>query len=278
MYLIVGSDGLIGSALRQKFTVQGIRHVATSRHPDSSQIPLDLASDPDTWDIPGQVDAAFLCAAHTNLKDCDDSSGQTAFINVERTAEIAQRLLARGAFVVFLSTSYVFDGSKPFQRPSDPCSPKTEYGRQKMRAEQELLSLSKDVAVIRPTKIMHQSMPLLRGWKESLQKGEVIRPFRDFLFCPILLSFVVNALEKIADRKLSGITHLSADRDVSYAELAHSLAEWLGADMNLVQPVSARPEMRGFSTLNMDRAVQELGIHVPSVSDSINFLRREILK
>jgi dTDP-4-dehydrorhamnose reductase len=272
MVLIAGSDGLIGAALKESIISQGISCWATSRRSGSKVPRLDLVDDPNSWQLPGKVDTAFLCMAQCSLKACEEAPVQTAFINVERTVELARRLLARDAFVVFLSTNLVFDGSRPFFTPDDPPNPTTEYGRQKLSAENALQSLYSNVAIVRLTKVVHPNMALIQAWRETLQRGEIIQPFCDFLFSPIQLSFVVDALEKIAARKLVGITHLSGDCDVSYEELARMLAKSLSVDEALVRSTSAPPEKRGFSTLNMDRAVRELGIQVPSVLQSLEFL------
>ena len=273
MYLIIGANGLIGKSLSRSFASQMIPHCMTSRHPGPGCIGLDLADDSEIWKLPVEpIDTAFFCAAQTSSKSCEEDPLQSAHINVENTVKLAHRLLDAGAFVIFPSTNLVFDGSKPFFIPDDAPNPTTEYGRQKARAERALLNLSRNVAVVRLTKVVHPGMALFRSWAESLQKGDVIHPFSDLLLSPISLDFTVSALERIASRKPSGITQLSGDRDISYEDCARVLAKWLNASEKLIQPVNAPSGRMGFSTLNMDRAAHELDLQVPSALETIDAL------
>src|SRR5690606_26325829 len=114
---------------------------------------LDLADDPPRWRLPEDVAVAFLCAAVTALRSCEADPAGTARANVEHTARLASMLVGRGAFVVFLSSNLVFDGSEPRRRADAPTCPATEYGRQKAAAEGALLAMG-GVSIVRLTKVV----------------------------------------------------------------------------------------------------------------------------
>ncbi len=278
MQLIIGADGLIGGALSQGFSRQGHPHLMTSLRPVGGQIKLDLGGSFETWELPhAQIDTAFLCAAQTSLKSCEEDPERSALINVTNTVKLAARLLDAGAFVIFLSSNLVFDGLKPFYAEDDVPNPKLEYGRQKARAERALLELSGNVAVVRLSKVVHPGMALFRSWADSLRNGGVIHPYSDLMMSPISLDFTVEAIEKIALKRAGGITHLSSDRELSYEDCARMLAKEMDACETLIQPVQAPAGRAGFSTLNMGRAVRELGIAVPSAIETLNTLFKNML-
>jgi dTDP-4-dehydrorhamnose reductase len=248
--LIVGGDSLIGRALHESYRAAGAPCVETSRR--AGQHPqLDLAASPETWELADSYSAAFLCAGRTKLADCETHPAETALINVNRTTELARTVWERGTFIVFLSTNLVFDGHKAFPAVDDAQNPTTAYGRQKAEAEKILRELGERVAIVRLTKVVHAGMPLLLDWAAALRRREVIHPYSDTVFSPIPLEYVAGALRSIAARRTGGTIHLSAERDISYASLAASLAKHLAVAPELVQPQRAPAPAPRFSTLRM---------------------------
>jgi dTDP-4-dehydrorhamnose reductase len=248
--LVVGADSLVGSALRQRFLQDHLHCLSTSRRREA-EFRLDLNAAPEEWELPDRFSVAFLCAARTNIIECERSPAETRFINVTRTVELARRLRDRGSFVIFLSTNLVFDGSRPFPKVDDTPTPTTAYGRQKVEAEEALRRWAKSLAIVRFTKVVHPAMPLIIEWAASLRRGEPIQPYREKVFSPIPLTSVVNALQLIAKRREPGIVHISAERDITYYTLAHSLARHLHAPLDLIQPCYAPADSPPFATLQM---------------------------
>ena len=206
---------------------------------------------------------------------CRNDPAGTRHINVSRTVELAERLAANGAFVVFLSTSLVFDGSTACCQALGPVSPQGEYGRQKADAERELLSLP-NTAVVRFTKVLGPNWPLGRKWQEALQRGTPIHPFSDMVMAPVSIAFAVNALVKVGTARRTGIYQASANRDIAYAEAALRLATRLGASASLVQPVAAASagialeSTPTHTTLNASRLHDEFGLEPPDVWDAMD--------
>jgi dTDP-4-dehydrorhamnose reductase len=199
---------------------------------------LDLVDAPDRWTFPDEhFDVAFLCAAVTSQLDCARDPERTHRINVAHTVELATRLVARGTFVVFVSTSLVFDGEIPYAGTLHPYNPQSIYGKQKAEAEQKLLALGTNVAVVRLSKVIGPSMPLIDGWKAALAARTPIHPFADRVLAPISLPFTVEVLHRVAQARRTGITHASASDEMTYAEAAGLVAAQMGADSSLIQPV-----------------------------------------
>lgn len=70
-YLIVGSDGLIGSRLERDLSVQGAVVVATTRRIDvPSKLFVDLLAGQIDAACAVKADVAFVCAAMTNIQAC----------------------------------------------------------------------------------------------------------------------------------------------------------------------------------------------------------------
>lgn len=265
--LIVGGDGLIGRALAAELERAGAHVVRTTRRPEAGGLRLDLAADPQTAALPPDLDVAYLCAARSRVQDCAVDPEGTLRVNVTHTVALAARLVTAGAFVVFPSTSQVFDGSRPCRRTCEAVCPVTEYGRQKAEAEHALLALDGRVAILRLTKVIGPGMPLLWGWAQAVRRGEPVHPFSDAVMAPVPLSCGVQALHRLGGCRAAGLWQLSADRDISYEAAARHLCDRVGVGHELVRPVRAEasgtPPPR-HTTLDAS-GLRALGITAPDV-------------
>lgn len=271
--LIIGTDGKIGGALWRRLRRSGRRVIGTTRRQDSvgeDALHLDLAQDMSDWPVPDGVQTAVICAGVSSAGACASDPIGTAQVNVDGTVALARRLASQGAFVVFLSTGHVFDGSRPNNLAEEPFSPITEYGRQKARTEAQLGELGDSVAIVRLSNVLRTGEALLTGWAEALKKGEAVTPFSDMTMAPVPVSCVVTVLQAVMEARLSGVWQISGERDVSYAEIARVGAGLVGADVGLVRPVRAADvgyseRIRENTTMDISRLRDELGIQPPDV-------------
>lgn len=241
-WLIVGGDGLIGRRLAgdaRRFTAAV---VASSRRPEtkSGQVFADLATGDTQAAIAVAPHVAFLCAALTNMKTCQAEPELSWRVNVTETVKLAAQLMERGSFVVFLSSNTVFDGTTPWPPENTPYAADTEYGRQKVAAEQQLLQLpgaNERLAIVRLSKVLSAESGMAAEFTARLRAGQRCRAFSDLLMSPVSLTYVVEALLKIANKRCPGIYNLSGTEELSYAAFAQKLASHLGADQSLVDVV-----------------------------------------
>ncbi len=276
--LVVGGDSLIGSALASRFARRAMRVSATTRRREraSPDRPLLDLSNPSDWpDV--RADVAVLCAAETSIARCEAGEAGVARVNVEGLAEIARRLAAAGSFIVLPSSTMVFDGELPGRKPSDPVSPRTAYGRQKVMLEQRLRELSAGGhAIVRIGKVVSPQVPLFAGWLDRLRAGMPIRAFTDLAISPVAIDRVAELLERIVERRLAGTFHFTAADAVSYEEAGAALAAALGADPSLVEP-TPRPEpafAQRYPALDCEATAQRLGVTIPQALEAMRDLAR----
>lgn len=240
MIAVVGATGTIGSAVMRSLSEVGVEGVGFSKnHPDPRRR-IDLA-DERTWGVfPQQSEAVLLCAGISDLRTCGEHPAATRKVNVQGTSEFVRFAAQRGGFPVIVSTSYVFDGSRPDFGPNDPVCPQCEYGRQKVDLETKLKTLSRDCAVVRVTKVFGLGNRLLSSWKDALLKGGEIRAAEDVRVSPLPESFAGDAFVSLLHAKQPGIFHLSACDELSWFEIAGRLAERCGVDVAKVKPAGLR--------------------------------------
>lgn len=283
--LVVGSNGLIGAALLAKLSASGFAAIGTTRRVPAvnGTIPLDLSAPPPSWKLPAGIQIAFLCAGVTKIDDCRRDPASSARINVDALGTLAEKLAAQGTFVVFLSTSQVFSGTTSLPAAEMALTPTTEYGRQKAAAEARISRLGARAAVIRITKVAETLAPLFSRWEEILRRGEEIHPFSDMSAAPIPLSLVLDVLIRVGEGRLSGVTQISADRDLSYADMAALVAQRVKAAAALVRPVRALESgldleaVPAHTALDTSR-MRALGLQAPDPTAGIKYFLESVMK
>jgi dTDP-4-dehydrorhamnose reductase len=277
--LIVGGDSLVGSALDMHCRELGIPVEVTSRRPQGSGIFLDL-SDPDFTPLQGVNHAfAFICAAVTDMRACQDDPVQARRINVANTIELIRRLADKGTHVVFLSSSQVFDGETPAPDETAPTCPRNEYGAQKLAVEQAIARDGVPAAILRVTKVLaERPVGVFKGWFEDLAAGSPIQAATNMALSPVIVADVARAAARLAARRHHGIWHLSARDEVGYFEAARLMAEVCGLRASLVQgrpltesevPAILRPR---HATLGSEKIARSLGIPLRGARDVLDGL------
>jgi dTDP-4-dehydrorhamnose reductase len=220
--VIIGADSVIGLRVYEKIDKSKYQVIGTvlNSEPPFPFLHLDLSRNVESWEAPEGTSYALVCAANTSFENCRKNPAESRLVNVTNTVALIKKLVQRDVFVGFLSSNVVFDGSTPWRKVDDPVSPQSEYGRQKAEAENELLKLKNNVAIIRMTKVISNKIELFNRWIDNLKKHESISPFKDMYMAPIDLDYAVENILKIILNRSGGIFHLSGNKDISYEEAA----------------------------------------------------------
>ena len=242
-FLVIGGDGLIGSSVVQFLKNASESVISTTRKKIincSDRKYLDLKDDLSSWNLNHSVDVAVFCSGMTKVDHCENDKSTSRIVNVANVCRLAGMLADRGARIIFLSSNAVFDGSKEYPSHEDAVSPITEYGRQKVEVEKQLIEeYPSRVTILRLTKVLGARNPLFDDWSRALKRGDSIQPFSDMYIAPISVSFVIAVIRLVVDRNVKGILHLSGNKDFSYADIAFMAANWLGANKDQVKPIHA---------------------------------------
>jgi dTDP-4-dehydrorhamnose reductase len=224
--LVVGGDSLVGSAIRLHCDESGLAIEVSSRRPGADGHFLDLR-DPDFAPLErARYEFAFVCAAVTDMRACQDEPELTRRINVVNTIELMRRLADRGTHLVFLSSSQVFDGETPAPAEDTPTCPKNEYGAQKLAVEQAITRQELPAAILRPTKILaNRPVGVFKAWFEALANGKPIQAATNMVISPVMVDDVARAAWLLAAGRHRGIWHLGASDEMTYFDAARLMAE-----------------------------------------------------
>ena len=240
--LIIGSTGVVGSHLGETLKQKGNEVFGASRRIDANDqnsLVLDLANTRNVIEIVSRLpkmDAVVISAGMTRLRECEKNPELSRIVNISSQVEIAKWFVQSGCQkVIFLSSNRVFDGKTANVKSDAKYSPTTEYGRQKTQAEEQILGLGNAARVIRFTKVISENSKLLVDWVTKIRAKEQISAFIDVSISPITKVHACAVIESVLFGESASIVQSSAADEISYFEMACSIAEQLGADKSTVR-------------------------------------------
>lgn len=239
--LIVGSTGTIGSNALNYFVSKGISAFHTSRKKNLSSrnhIYFDLNDLDDLASIPLYgITHAVICAGINGRQECESNLKSSLHTNVTRTIELINYFYSNKIFVIFLSTSLVFDGTKALPTISDPTAPTSQYALQKATVEDYVLkNIPNEVAIIRPTKIISNNDVLFRNWLFNILDNKSFKASTILNISPLGIDFFLQCLHAVLANKISGIVQISPTYQVTYYQLALKMASLLGKPTSFIAP------------------------------------------
>lgn len=270
--LVTGASGLLGNQLVKLMRKEGHEvFAAYHTHPvaDGHPIRLDLTDQKAIVETLNSCspDVTIHAAALTDVDFCEEHPDIAMRVNCHAAGSLADACKANGAFLMYVSTDYVFDGKRGLYSESDEPHPVNIYGDTKLRGEREVSRRCDSFAIVRTSVVygsgrMHRpnfALWILRG----LSSGRKVNALCDQFTSPTLNSQLARMILEMADRRLKGVFHLAGATRLSRYEFAVRLAKRLQLDENLVIPVktssiSWKAERPPDSSLNVDRAFQIL--------------------
>jgi len=246
MRIIIGGDSTIGRALSYSWKEKGISFQSSTRKPNlvNPQRPfIDLVSKDWKKIKENKFKVGVLCAAITSIEKCEKDPVFSKKVNVEGRKQIVNELIEKKTHIIMLSSNQVFDGSKKLVEAHEPTNPINEYGKQNAELEEYILNFPK-TTVFRLTKVIHNNLSILKDWKEKLENGQEIFPFKDLTLAPISLKQVLQSIEKIISNKAYGIKQLSAENEISYEDFAYDFCKKVGIDTRLVSPINFKDKFK----------------------------------
>lgn len=286
---ITGGSGLLGSkvaeiALEKEYEVYSGYN---SHKPEFGEpVKFDLANPESVVKAIDEVkpDAIIHSAALTDVDKCEVEKELAYKINVEGTRVVAEMARKVGAFMVYISTDYVFDGSKGMYKEEDETNPINYYGYTKLLGEK----YCQDFCIAR-TCVIYGAKPAsgkvnFALWLiNKLENGESVRIITDQYITPTLNTNLAKMLLEIAERKIIGVFHLAGATRVSRFEFAKEIARVFGLDDSLIIPsrmdeinwIAKRPKD---SSLDTSKANKFLNEKPYELKKALKVLKEEILR
>jgi dTDP-4-dehydrorhamnose reductase len=233
--LLTGGTGQLGTELIPRLSKLGM--VISPRRPE-----LDLAAAEATARIVAlQPTHVVHTAAATDVERCEQDPSWADAVNAEGTCRVAQACRAVGAWLLYVSTDYVFDGNtcNPYGE-GDPPAPLNVYGRSKLAGEVRVQALVPQSAVVRTAWVYgHVGRNFVATVLKRLQAGELLTVVTDQVGSPSYASDLAEGIAQLVAREATRVFHLTNSGSCSWFELAQAIAQEIGADPARVLPITS---------------------------------------
>ncbi len=288
--LILGGTGLVGSTLidyaLQKFQI----HITNNQNENNfKQIPstaIDFLTE--TEKLINFIkffnpDYIVHTVAFPSVDFCETNHEQANLLHVKVTKKIALASKEINAKLIFLSTDAVFNGKKNKKFvESDIPNPINFYGKTKLKAEKNVLSVSNSNVVLRTAVIYgwHKKSRFTNWILSYLKKGNIVEPVIDQYNTPTLIDDLVTVIIKILKNNYSGLFHATGKSCINRYEFALKLAEHFNFNLDLIKPVTSKqkkqlaPRPEG-SCLNSSKLENLIQFKFKKIDEGIKFILKK---
>lgn len=205
-----------------------------------------IESDIDTLDIT-DYDAAEVtitsikpsivihCAAYTNVDKAEEDFETAKKINVKGTENVARICGENGITMVYISTDYVFDGTKgsPYT-PDDVPNPINKYGLTKYEGEEAVRKYCPNYYITRTSWLYGIHGKNFVETMLSLADKPELKVVDDQVGCPTWTVELANGIVELLDDKSEfGTYHICGSGTTSWYGFAKEIFELSGLTVNL---------------------------------------------
>lgn len=236
--LVTGAGGQLGHDVVATCTAVGDELIAPA------EAALDVTDRDQVLGTIAHVrpDLVVHCGAFTAVDACESDPDRAWSVNAMGTRHVADGCARSGAFLVHVSTDYVFDGEQhePYVEWDRP-NPRSVYGRSKLGAEQEVQALLPGAAIVRTSWVA--------GAHGTNVVATVLRllatdPGREFAFvddqrgCPTFTADLAPALRAIGAARRPGTFHITNQGATTWYGLVGEILTCAGASPDQARPIT----------------------------------------
>ena len=266
--LITGAGGMLGRDVALAAANAGHEVIALART-DLDVTDAAAVSGRFERDRPGAV---INCAAWTDVDGAESAEEEARQVNGEGAGNVAKAARSVGAKVVYVSSDYVFDGTKgsPYVE-TDQTGPISAYGRTKLAGEEATAVACREHFIVRSSWLFGIGGS---NFVETMlhladDHGEVL-VVRDQVGSPTYTWHLAYGLVRLIDGSAYGIHHMAAAGQCSWYEFAREIFEQAGCEVKVLSSTTdmlGRPAPRPpFSALVSERTH---AIELPAWQDGL---------
>ena len=271
---IFGATGLLGKALMREWKDDEITGFGSADGDirDEKQV-LNLVQH-------ARPDWIVLAAAYTDVDACESNHDLAFDVNCRGAVNVARAAKQQSARLLFLSTDYVFDGTKttPYAT-DDPRAPRSVYGQSKAKAEVQLGEILPECCIVRTSWLFG---PGGKCFPDTILKLAASRPelevVGDQRGSPTYSIDLARAIIQLCRQRASGIVHVTNRGECSWYEFAREIIAGAGLKTVVRETTSdkfVRPAERPKYSVLSPESLKDRGIAMPDWQDA---LRRYLLQ
>jgi len=288
---IIGGSGMMGSKMFQYLSK--IEHeviVTYNTHKNLNDITvyqLDITDLDATVDFLKKNNPEIIIhtSAITNIDLCETNKELAYLVNVKGTENIVEGCKKIKAKLVYLSTSYVFDGTKDEYFEEDKPTSSTYYGYTKLKGEEVVVNSGLSYLILRTdqpycwTEKWQHTNSVLRVI-ETLQAGKILNEIEDWQNTPTYVPDLVLATSELLKNNSNGIFHLVGSDFINRYEWSLEVAKIFGLDETKIKPINSEKLELAVKRVNVNlknlKISKEIGLKMKGITEGAISMRDEM--
>jgi dTDP-4-dehydrorhamnose reductase len=277
-FMIFGASGLLGQELVHELNT----NKPSAGRKGADQLTALSSKDADLRDHARVRDLIrerraewiILSAAYTDVDGCESNRDLAFAVNCDGAVNVARAAREVGSRLMFLSSDYVFDGSKrsPYEI-TDARNPASVYGESKAKAEERLIELVPDACIARTSWLFGHGG---QCFPATILKLAASRPeisvVNDQRGSPTSTRDLARALVQLCRASAAGIVHVTNAEECTWYDFATEIVRGAGL-ATVVKPVTTaefpRPAKRPAYSVLSPAGLHAYNIHMPTWRDAL---------
>lgn len=229
-------------------------------------------------------------AAKTDVDACENDKmlgvkSNAWKINVEGARNVVDACKAFGKKLLYISTDFVFDGTKNEYSEEDIPNPINWYGVTKYEGEKIVASSGVSYCIMRiayPYRFSFaQKKDFVRAILEKLKNQQRVEAVTDHIMTPTFIDDIAFAIDAIIQKDALGIFHVVGSQSLSPYEAACLIASTFGYDHSLISKTTQKEFFYGRAIrpfclkLKNDRILQ-LGVTMKTFVEGLQELKTQM--
>ena len=246
--LVTGANGQLGYDVVKELQKQNIECYGASRQ-DFDIVDFEATENFIKNYMP---DAVIHCAAYTAVDKAEDEQGLCYLVNASATENIAKICKKINAKMLYISTDYVFDGTKDgFYEVDDEPNPINVYGKTKLLGEEAVQKILDKYFVVRISWVFGEHgnnfvKTMLRLGKEHKE----INVVADQYGSPTYTADLAPLLVKMIQTEKYGIYYATNEGVCTWAEFTEEIFKIAGMDVKVNYITTAEYPTRAKRPMN----------------------------
>ena len=279
-FLITGASGQLGYDVKLELLNRGYYDILS---PSSSV--MDLRNKDSVRDtiLDYKPDIVFHCAAYTAVDKAEDERDLCSDVNINGTKYIVDACSEVGAKLIFISTDYVFDGSKDgFYLEDDKVSPINYYGKTKWLAEENVRGYDNHIITRISWVFGINGNNFVKTMLKLSDTRDEISVVSDQIGSPTYTKDLSKVLVDMALSDKKGTYHVTNDGTCSWYEFAKYIFESNNIDI-VVNPIKTsdyptKAKRPHNSRMSKEKLMNDGFSMLPDWKDAVDRYNKELIK
>jgi dTDP-4-dehydrorhamnose reductase len=274
--LLTGAGGQLGHDLRIHCEAMGDEVVA------ATHAALDVADRDAVYQAVLSVrpDVVLHAGAWTAVDACEGDPERAFRVNALGTRWVADASRRAGAYLCYVSTDYVFDGTKdgPYVE-WDPTGPQSVYGASKLGGEHEVAEHAPGACTVRTSWVCGEHGKNMVKTVLGLADRPELAFVDDQRGCPSFTADLAVTIRSLAVSRVPGVFHVTNQGVASWYEFVRDILAAAGHDPAKVRPIASveldppRPAPRPANSVLDNAALRAAGFPLlPHYRESLGHL------